>query len=269
MSSIIKIQQLNIIYDDNHIIKNLNLNIPQNKFNILIGPTSSGKTTIIKSINHLIPYNGEIYYKDKQITDENINVIRPQIATIYQDPNMNCLCNTVLDTLVFPLENQNMSRDQIQTNLNTLLTYYDYSPIKNKEVIHLTYDTIQIVNLLSNLIYNPSLLIIDNAFSTLSPVTKATLLDIIAKYRATHDLTILMITTYMEDTPLADNLIVLNKGEIYLQGKPQEVLKDNAKLQKIGLDVPFINDLSQGLICYNLIDKPYTDIRKLVNTLWK
>ena len=79
---------------------------------------------------------------------------------------------------------------------------------------------------------------------------------------------IINITTYMDDTLLGDNIIIMDKGKIVLNGTKEDVFEQNDIIKKVGLDLPFIIDLSIKLKYYGLVDRIYFNMEELIDVIW-
>ena len=95
------------------------------------------------------------------------------------------------------------------------------------------------------------------------------IMDLLKYFKEEENMTIIMTTDNLEETLYSDYLYILNDGKILLQGKPLDVLKEDNTLNKLGLNIPFMIDLSVKLKDYDLIDSIELDMDKLVNKLWK
>ena len=126
----------------------------------------------------------------------------------------------------------------------------------------------QKVAIASSLIFEPKILILDESLHQLTSSYKNDILKILKKYQKEKELTIIMITHNLENTLYSDRIIVLNEGNIYLDGTIKEVYGNKNKLSKLKLNLPFIIKLSYRLIEENIIDKIYIDMKELMEDLW-
>ena len=121
------------------------------------------------------------------------------------------------------------------------------------------------VKILSYLIINPKVFAIDDLMSYLDDKR----IDKILDYIKENNITLIYVTTNTEFLLKADNVVVMNNFKSIMNSNVQSVLNGNSILPYIGLKLPFIVDLSQNLILYDLVDKVMTDDGKLVSKLWK
>ena len=94
-------------------------------------------------------------------------------------------------------------------------------------------------------------------------------MKLLREYQKKNNLTILQTTTDLEDVIDTDYLYIMNDGDIILEGEPLTVLKEDTLLNRLGLSIPFMVDLSLKLEFYELLDKIEVDVDRMVNTLWK
>ena len=126
----------------------------------------------------------------------------------------------------------------------------------------------QLVSLASALVHDPKVLILDEALTMLDPFDKEKILKILKELND-KGLTIINISHDIEDTLISDKIYVLDSGEIVLEGTKEEVYKEEKKLHNLGFNLPFMVELSNRLMFYNLIDHTIYDMEEMVNTLWK
>jgi energy-coupling factor transport system ATP-binding protein len=103
----------------------------------------------------------------------------------------------------------------------------------------------------------------------LTPKAKKEIFNILKKYQKDRNLTIIMITHDLEDTLYSDRIVIMNQGNIYLDGLLEEVYSNKDKILTLGFDLPFVVKLSYRLIEEKIIDKVYTNMMELVDELWQ
>ena len=120
-----------------------------------------------------------------------------------------------------------------------------------------------------SLLHEPKILVLDNAFSMMNKKTKEKIKKALTDYKSKYNLTIILMSTNLEDALDTDYLYILNKGNIVVEGLPNVVVKEDTLLNRLGISLPFMVDLSLKLEFYELIDHVEMDINRLVNDLWK
>ncbi|MGI6329298.1 MAG: ATP-binding cassette domain-containing protein [Bacilli bacterium] len=127
----------------------------------------------------------------------------------------------------------------------------------------------QKVALASSLVSKPDILILDESLAMVDNHQREEIFQILKSLQQSEGLTIINATQNIEETFYGDRIIVLNKGEILLDGLTKEVLKRDKVFNRLGIEVPFIVDLSLKLNLYGLIEDLYLNIDDLVDALWK
>jgi len=270
MSNIIKIEKLNFKYKEKQVFNNLDLNIEKGSFISIIGPNGSGKSTLIKILTGLLlDYNGYINIDGYNLNKFYLKEIRRKIGVVFDNPDNHFVAETVIDDLAFSLENLQYSKEDITNSINEIVKIFKLENILYAEPRNLTNSEKQKVAIAGSLIFNPKILILDEALHQLTPSDKKEILDILKKYQKERNLTIIMITHNLENTLYSDRIVVLNEGKIYLDGTLEEVYSEKEKLSKLKLNLPFMIKLSYRLQDEGIIEKIYTDPKVLMEDLWQ
>lgn len=268
MENIIRIEKLNFKYKDKQVFNNLDLNIEKGSFISIIGPNGSGKSTLIKILTGLINYEGYINIDGYNLNNFYLKEIRRKIGVVFDNPDNHFVSETVIDDLAFSLENLQYSKEDITNSINEIVKIFKIENILNEQPCNLNNSDKQKVAIAGSLIFNPKILILDEALHQLTPKDNAEVLKILKKYQKEKDLTIIMITHNLENTLYSDRIILLNDGSVYLDGSPSEFYKKESKLSSLKLNLPFIIKLSYKLQEENIIDKLYINSKDLMEDLW-
>lgn len=255
--NIIDIKDLNFSYENKILFSNLNLKIKENTWNSLIGDNGSGKTTLLKIILGLIDANN-IKIDNINLNKENLFEIRKRIGCVFEVPDNNLICETPLEELSFPLNNLNINDTEINIRINNITKLFNFNKL-DKPINELSLDEKQVVAIMSALIINPKILILDEAFTFLSKNITNKILNILKKL----NITIISVTHDMEELLYCDNIIILKENKAIYETKEEVFEKDLLK------DYPFIVELSHKLKYYELVDKVSYSYKELVNDVWK
>ncbi len=269
---LIEIKNLTFSYQkDTSIINNVSFTVEKGKFVSLLGHNGSGKSTLAKLlIGLLTPTSGEIYIDGLLLKKENIGKIRKKIALIFQNPDNQFIGATVEDDIAFGLENNQVPPSLMQEKINDIAKKVDMFAFLKKEPSNLSGGQKQRVAIAGGLVMEPEILILDEATSMLDPKGRREIKQLILKMRENNpNLTIISITHDIEEANLSDEVIVMDKGIIVLQGTPKEVLNDNRKLKELSLEVPFVFKLKEALKKEDLIknEDDFESIDELVGVL--
>lgn len=265
----IKIENMSFSYDNKLVFKNFNLVVENNELLCIAGLNGSGKTTLTKILGGNLKYDGYISIDNKFLNEKNLKNTRRSIGIILDNIDDLLIGETVSDDLAFSLENLEYSNSYIKNEINNISKLFKINNILNKKIENLNkYEKIKTV-LCSSLIHRPKILIIDNIFNGILNAEREEIFELLKKYRMDNQISIIIMTNDLENTMKSDRILILNNGAIYLLGTPKEVYKNEKKLSKLGFKIPFCIELSNYLILYDVINKVYFDIDRLVNAIWK
>ena len=269
MDNIIMVQKMSCCINDKKILDNISFNITKGSFVSIVGPSGSGKSILVKALLGLIPYEGYANVCRMNVCRDNISEIRKNIGIVFENPDNYFVIDTVEDELVFTLENLNISPSNIKKKLDEIVSYLKIEHLLNKNVNQLSGGEKQLIALASVLITEPKVLILDQAFTMLDGESHKNLLSVIKKIHQEKKMTIINVTLDMNDTVYSDQIIVLNKGQVLFDDTKEQIYKEDKKLRSIGLNLPFLADLSKKLSYYDLLDDIVLNMNTMVKKLWK
>ena len=240
--------------------KKFNISIPLNSFVVITGANNSGKSLLLKVISGLI--------NTKKVIYDN-SIIRDLKDIAYMG-NITFNFDTVLKNIRYPLECLGLDDDKISKLVKDICKDLKISNLINSKIKDLNYYEKLRVFLASILVSGPKLLLLDDPCLYLSPLEKEEFMGILEQLRSTG-LTIILSTSSLDEVIYTINstLYVLDKGSIVSSGEMLEVLSDDSLLNKLGLKLPFMVDLSVKLKYYNLVSKINMSPLGMVDLLWK
>ena len=211
------------------ILDGLNFEIQEGEFFVLVGPSGSGKTTTLKLINRLIEQtDGDIYFEDKRLKDYDLRGLRLEMGYVLQQialfPNL-----TVAENIALIPEMKNFDKKEIKEKTEDLLKKVGLAPkhYMNRLPKELSGGEKQRVGILRAIIANPKILLMDEPFSALDPISKVQLQDLIKTLHNEYKMTTVFVTHDMDEAmKLADRICVLKNGKVVQISTP-EVLKEN------------------------------------------
>ena len=262
MENIIKIKDLSFVHNEKLILSNINLNINKNTFNSLIGPNGSGKTLLAKLITD---------YSAGVDEDKNNNTcdIKQKVSYLSYSTQTVFTKETIEQELKYRLSNLDYSKKKISACVNKVVNLFDIKNILKQELSNLSKDEETLITIICTIIDYPKILIIDGFLSKVDNIKKEKILKILKKMVTEKKLTIINITNDGEELLLSDNIIVMNNGKIEVIGKTKDILKNEKLFDTLGLELPFMADLSHKLISYELIDDIKLDMNEMIDELWK
>ncbi|CYW22194.1 ABC transporter ATP-binding protein [Streptococcus suis] len=208
------------------ILKNLTFDIQEGEFFVLIGPSGSGKTTTLKLINRLIEQTeGEVFFQGKRLKDFDLRDLRLETGYVLQQialfPNM-----TVAENIALIPEMKGLGKEETLTRTRELLTKVGLEPDSylNRLPKDLSGGEKQRIGILRAIIANPKVLLMDEPFSALDPISKAQLQDLIKELHEEFKMTTVFVTHDMDEAvKLADRICLMQDGQVVQLGSPDEL----------------------------------------------
>ncbi|MGQ7545079.1 ATP-binding cassette domain-containing protein [Streptococcus suis] len=208
------------------ILKNLTFDIQEGEFFVLIGPSGSGKTTTLKLINRLIEQTeGEVFFQGKRLKDFDLRELRLETGYVLQQialfPNM-----TVAENIALIPEMKGLGKEETLTRTRELLAKVGLEPDSYLERLpkDLSGGEKQRIGILRAIIANPKVLLMDEPFSALDPISKAQLQDLIKELHEEFKMTTVFVTHDMDEAvKLADRICLMQDGQVVQLGSPDEL----------------------------------------------
>lgn len=267
---IIEIKDLFFSYEENdEVLKNISLSIKRGSYTAILGHNGSGKSTLAKLIIGLLPsQSGEIIVDGLILNEENLREIRSKIGVVFQNPDNQFIGATVRDDIAFGLENRCVPQIKMDDIINEYAKKVGMEDYLDKEPTLLSGGQKQRVAIAGVLAMTPKIVILDEATSMLDPKGKKEIIELTRKMRELYpELTVISITHDVEEALGADEIIVLNQGEIYYQGNSNDIFLQEEKLIAIDLDIPFVYKLRNELAKHEIEVSNCNSEEMLVNEL--
>lgn len=267
----IEVQDLVYQYEKNspdYIFNKLSLKLEKGSFTTLVGPIGSGKSTLIKILLGLIKVDNYIKIEDLVLCPNNMKQIRMKIGVVFENPEEAFVAETVMDEIAFALENQNKSKKEIWRKVNEIANYIGIKSLLECDPHILSEGQKILVSLASALVIDPKIIILDEALSMLDEISKRKVFGILKECNE-KGVTILNITHDLNESLYGKDIVLLQSGKVLLQGRKEEILKQESKLKRAGLELPFLADLSIRLMYYGVLDHMILDMDEMVNAIWK
>ena len=231
------------------VLKDINIEIEKGSFTAVLGHNGSGKSTLAKHFNAiLLPSGGKVYVKGMDTADENnIFNIRQSVGMVFQNPDNQMVAALVEDEVAFAPENLGVEPKEIRRRVDECLEIVNMTKYAQSSPSKLSGGQKQRVAIASVLAMNPEILILDEPTAMLDPKGRSEVIKTIKMLNEEKDITVVLITHYMDEAAQADRTVVIDDGEIVLDGTPKEVFKNVEKLKSLGLDVPQVTELAYEL----------------------
>ena len=238
----LKLENVNYKYplEEKNTLQNINIEIKKGEFWAVIGKNGSGKTTLCNILRRFVPdfYKGELTGKitleGKELKDYSQKEIVQKIGFVFQNPftQISGVKNTVFEEIAYGLENLGIERETIISEVEKILKLLEIEKLCDKNPYNLSGGQKQRVALASIIAMNPDILVIDEPTSQLDPKGTEDIFKII-NLMANEGKTIILVEHKLElIAEYAENILVLDEGEIILSGKANEVLNNKILLEK-------------------------------------
>lgn len=253
----IKIEHLNYVYSagtayEKHALKDICLEIPHGEFVGIIGHTGSGKSTLIQHLNGLIKgSDGAIYYNGENIYEPGYDMrkLRNQVGLVFQYPEHQLFEVDVMSDVCFGPKNQGLTKEECRQRALEALhlvglkeKYYEASPFE------LSGGQKRRVAIAGVLAMHPKVLVLDEPTAGLDPKGRDDILDQIAYLHKKQDLTVILVSHSMEDIArYADRIIVMNRGLVMYNDRPEKVFEHYKELEEVGLAAPQVTYIMHDL----------------------
>ncbi|ASV67621.1 energy-coupling factor ABC transporter ATP-binding protein [Cytobacillus kochii] len=271
-NSLVQIRNLSFKYDENadYALKDVTFDIYEGEWLAIVGHNGSGKSTMAKLLNGLnFPKEGSITVDGLLLSEETVWDIRDKIGMVFQNPDNQFVGTTVQDDVAFGLENHGIEREEMIKRVHDALESVKMEQFLDQEPHHLSGGQKQRVAIAGVLALRPNIIVLDEATSMLDPRGREEVLETIRQLKASQEMTVISITHDLEEAAKADRMIVMNKGQLYREGSPEDVFQLDEELISLGLDIPFPVKMSKMLKGLNIpVSKHHLSEEELVEELW-
>lgn len=264
-----------------HALEQLSFHIPAGSFTAIIGHTGSGKSTLIQHLNGLImPTKGKVtigaYELTKGKKPDDMKELRSKVGIVFQYPEHQLFEETVEKDIAFGPENFGVPESDIQTRTIEALTQVGLAQeLLERSPFDLSGGQMRRVAIAGVLAVKPEVLVLDEPTAGLDPRGQKEMMDMFYRLHEEENSTTILVTHSMEDAlKYADHVIILNDGQLYMEGPPEEIFLKNKELQEVHLDVPeIIHFIQQFNDKFNadlsLYDQSVQSIAKSIQHLMK
>lgn len=244
---------------------NLDILVSKNTISTISGSNNCGKTTLIKILGRLLECESEITLENKKIIDYKLEEYNKIVKTVI--PKMIIFDEENIEEELY--NKSNLEYKEKETIINHIIKGLKIKKILNKEIKTLSTKEIFITQIALALVNKPKLLLIDSIDLYLTIDEQKNIISFLKEYIKVYGLTVIITTTNLEISLDTDYLYIIDKGNLELSGTPLEVLQKDNIINKIGLNIPFMIDLSVKLRDYDLITDIETDYDRMIEALWK
>ena len=229
-------------------LRDLSLSIEKGSFVAVIGQNGSGKSTLAKLINALLlPAEGTVFVNGYDTKDEeHLWDVRQSAGMVFQNPDNQIVSSVVEDDVAFGPENLGVAPAEIRKRVDDALEAVGMAAFKKNAPHLLSGGQKQRIAIAGAIAMRPQCIVFDEPTAMLDPKGRKEVMKIIHQLHE-EGITCILITHFMEEAAQAERILILNDGEIYMDGTPREIFTDRESLSALGLYVPMAVDLSYQL----------------------
>ncbi len=231
------------------VVDGFNLCVPEGQFLAVLGHNGCGKSTIAKLINGiLVPSSGKVTVDGLDTSDdEKVTDVRRTVGMVFQNPDNQIVATIVEDDVAFGPENLGVPPYEIRQRVDDALKAVGMYEFRDREPHRLSGGQKQRVAIAGIIAMNTKCIVMDEPTAMLDPHGRQEVMDTIQMLNKERGITVILITHYMDEAVKADRVVVMDKGEIVLDGVPRDVFKNVEQLKSLGLDVPQATELAYRL----------------------
>ena len=227
------------------VFENLDFEVSRGQFVSILGHNGSGKSTLAKHFNAiLLPSGGKVYINGMDTLDEEKTFeIRSHVGMVFQNPDNQLVATVVEEDVAFALENMGVESSEIRRRVDEALKKADMYEYREHAPHQLSGGQKQRVAIAGVIAMRPDCIVLDEPTAMLDPQGRKEVMQTLKSLVADEDITVILITHYMEEAAQTERVVVMDSGRIIFDGKPIEVFSHVEELQKVELDVPQSSEL--------------------------
>ena len=230
-------------------VDHVNMEVHKGDFIAILGHNGSGKSTLAKHFNALLyPTEGTVWVDGMNTADDaHLWDIRQNAGMIFQNPDNQIIGQLVEEDVGFGPENMGVPTDEIWQRVEESLKAVDMYEYRKSSPNHLSGGQKQRVSIAGVIAMHPKCIIMDEPTAMLDPNGRKDVIRAAKALNQVENITIILITHYMEEVIDADHVIVMDQGHIEMQGTPREIFSQVGRLKELRLDVPQVTLLAHEL----------------------
>ncbi len=234
-------------------LKGISVDIQKGEYVAVLGHNGSGKSTFAKLLNLILePTSGRLVIDgtdltEGELTDETVLQLRRKVGMVFQNPDNQLVATVVEEDVAFGPENLGIPQNEIRIRVDEALEAVGMQQYATHEPHRLSGGQKQRIAIAGVIAMMPQCIIFDESTAMLDPSGRRDVLETIKKLNQDYGITVLNITHYMNEAALADRVLVINDGNLLLDGTPDEIFAQQALLKEVGLEVPQCAELIYAL----------------------
>lgn len=255
-------------------IRDINLKVRKGEFLGILGASGSGKSTLCLTLNGIIPnsingeFEGNVYVKGVSTREVSPAKLSTAVGLVLQNPESQLFNMTVEEEIAFGLENLGIEVDEIRRRINWALKITGLQGLENEFPPNLSGGQKQRLAIASVLAMRPEVIVLDEPTAQLDPLGREQVLSLVTLLNKEQGITIILVehnTDYM--LSFADRVIVMDRGEIIMEGKPREIFEEAELLKSLGIRLPASIKIGAELKRRGVLEKAALTEEELIEAL--
>ena len=231
-------------------LDSVNIEINSGEVVAILGRNGSGKSTLAKHLNAImLPDSGRVLVDALDTRDHlNTYMIRRNVGMVFQNPENQMVSSVIEDDVAFAPENLGLSSEEIRKRVDEALIAVGMYEERFKAPRLLSGGQKQRVAIAGIIAMQPDYIVLDEATAMLDPSGRKEVMDTVLRLNKEKNITVIMITHFMDEAARADRVIVMDNGKKLRDGTPREIFSDEEEIERLGLSLPPASELSHRLI---------------------
>ena len=231
------------------ILKGIDITVKRGEFLAILGHNGSGKSTLAKHFNSiLVPTSGKVEIDGMDSADdENVYNIRRKVGMVFQNPDNQIVATIVEEDVAFAPENMGLPPEEIRERVDEALKEVRMYENRDKAPHLLSGGQKQRVAIAGIIAMRPECIVLDEPTAMLDPRGRREVIETVKRLNGEQGITVIMITHYMDEAAQCDRVVVIDEGNILMDGTPKEVFSRVEELEAVGLDSPQAAQLAYEL----------------------
>jgi energy-coupling factor transport system ATP-binding protein len=237
------------------VLKNINFRMREGETVVIMGPSGCGKSTLLYTLVGMIPHiirgemRGNVSVLGKSVLDSRPEELSRYIGFVFQNPELQVLMPTVIEELVFGLENMGLSREDIRRRVDEVLEFINFKGRELEDPHTLSSGEKQVLAIASVLALRPRILVLDEPTSMLDHVGTQRILSLIERLKRETNLSLLVVEHRIEwIAEHADKVIIMRDGEFVAEGRPSEIFSSEDLILKTGVRPPQVSEIFYSVV---------------------
>ena len=231
-------------------VDGVDIDVPQGSFVAILGHNGSGKSTLAKHMNAiLVPTGGTMWVDGRDTKDPNeLWNIRQSAGMVFQNPDNQIIGTVVEEEVGFGPENLGVPTDEIWKRVENSLRAVGMLERRKDSPNKLSGGQKQRVAIAGVIAMEPKCIVLDEPTAMLDPNGRKEVIEAVEQLRKEKNVTVILITHYMEEVIDADQVFVMDEGHVVMHGTPKEIFSRVDELKKYRMDVPQVTMLADALV---------------------